>query len=379
MTAPGLYIHIPYCRAKCGYCAFYSTPLGSAPAPADYCARVLAHLRMMRTSLETDEPFQSLFIGGGTPTVYPGAALAELIEASRQIFSFVAHPEITVETNPNTCTLAALREIRAAGANRLSIGVQAFDDLLLAKLGRSHSRQEAIQAVHAGRQAGFANINLDLMYGLPGQGLGEWRQTLTTALAQEPEHLALYELSIEEGTPFAALAQEGRLALPDDDQVAEMAAEADALLAARGFERYEISNFARPGRRCLHNLNYWQNGFYVGAGAAAVSGLAGVRLANVADTELYMALVQSGRAPYREAEILSNAASFRESVIVGLRMLDGVSLAALQQRYGLEPRHYYGATLQRFVARGLVAIDQHHMRLTAKALPVANQVLSELV
>lgn len=378
MSGPGLYIHIPYCRSKCSYCAFYSTPIPAGSAPAEYCTSVQKHLEQSSACFGR-QVLQSLFIGGGTPTVCSGQDLADLIQTSMRCFRFADLPEITVETNPNSCTLQSLQKIRVAGVNRLSIGVQSFDDALLARLGRTHSVRDVEGAMHAARQAGFENINLDLMYGLPGQEVEQWQRTLSAAVHLKPEHLALYELSVEEGTPLAARIADGSWALPDEDTVGFMAEEAYAFLAAHGFERYEISNFARPGRRCLHNINYWQNGSYLGVGAAAVSCFDGVRLTNVADTALYVALVQKGRAPYSEGEILSNEASFRESVIMGMRMLEGVSLAALKRRYDMSPQHYYGATLQRFIDQGLVAIDQGSMRLTAKALPVANQVLSALV
>ncbi len=378
MAGLGLYIHIPYCRSKCGYCSFNSWPW-SGEGPADYLDAVVAEMAMLSEGWGVGRVFSSLFIGGGTPTVYGGPALSRLLAACRQHFCWIDQPEITIETNPNTVSAANLASYRAAGANRLSIGVQVFDDRLLAGIGRSHSTAQAIQSVTLARQAGFTNLNLDLIYGLPTQGLDDWQHSLNAALDLSPDHLALYELSIEPGTLFAERQAQGKLPLPDDDTVAEMAALGHALLAKQGYLRYEISNYALPGAQCLHNLNYWQNGSYVGLGAGAVSSFDGLRLKNIDPPTGYMARIKAGLVAFQEGEALSLDASFRESIIMGLRLVAGVSLAALQQRYGLEPLTYYGKTLEKLRAHGLIELDEEHMCLTAKALPIANQVLTELV
>lgn len=378
MTGLGLYIHIPYCRSKCGYCSFNSVPW-PGDGPDDYLDAVLAEMAQVAGGWGSDRVFTSLFIGGGTPTVYDGRALARLLAACRTQFCWIDDPEITIETNPNTVTAANLASSRAAGANRLSIGVQAFDDRLLAVIGRSHSVAQAVQAVTLARQTGFSNLNLDLIYGLPTQSLDEWRQSLNAALDLSPDHLALYELTIETGTLFAERQSRGELPLPDDDTVAEMAELGHELLARHGYLRYEISNYARPGAECRHNQNYWQNGSYVGLGAGAVSSFDGLRLKNIDNPAEYMARVQAGSVAFQDGEALGLSASFRETVIMGLRMLAGVSLASLRQRYGIEPQTYYGETLKKLRDRGLVEVDDERLWLTPKGLPVANQVLSELV
>lgn len=374
----GLYIHIPFCRSKCGYCAFNSQAWPGA-GPDHYLEAVRLEMRRVAEGWAAGRLFTTLFIGGGTPTVYSGEALASLLADCLSAFQWVESPEITIETNPNTVTADSLAACRAAGANRLSIGVQAFDDRLLAAIGRSHSGGQAVQAVALAREAGFTNLNLDLIYGLPGQTLAEWHESLGIALELGPEHLALYELSVEPGTPFAERQARGELSLPDDDSLAEMEALAHPLLPRYGYQRYEISNFARPGYRCRHNLNYWQNGPYLGLGAGAVSSFDGLRLKNLDDPETYEARIRAGQPAFEEGEALGLAPSFRESVIMGLRLIDGVELAPLFARYGLEPRIYYGETLERLLERGLIATDEKRLWLTAKALPVAHQVLSQLV
>jgi len=378
MPGVGLYIHIPFCRSKCAYCAFNSRACAGAPPPA-YLEALRLELTRVAAGWAADRVFTSIFIGGGTPTIYPGADLAGLLAECRRLLRFGEDPEITVETNPNTVTAESLSALAAAGVNRLSIGVQSFSDPVLAASGRSHSAAQAVAAVALAREVGFVNLNLDLIYGLPSQTLAAWRESLGTALGLSPEHLALYELSVEPDTPFAEREARGELLLPGDDSLAEMEAVAQEMLAAHGFRRYEISNFARPGSECRHNLNYWHNGPYLGLGAGAVSSFDGLRLKNLEDPEAYGARIRSGRPAFQEGEALSLAASFRESVIMGLRLLDGVSLTDLRQRYGLDPGTYYGETLTRLKDRGLIGMDGERLWLTDQALPVANQVLSELV
>ena len=376
---PGLYIHIPFCRSRCGYCAFTSYPCLDAP-PADYLAAVEREAaRMAASPWAQARQFGTLFIGGGTPTIYEAEELAGMLRTLRSSFVFVDQAEITVEANPNTVTPEKLATLRAAGVNRLSLGVQSFSDRLLTAIGRSHTQAEAMAAIQAARAAGFDNLNLDLIYGLPGQTLADLRESLVIALECFPEHLALYELMVEPGTPLARGVEEGRITLPDDDRMAEMESMAQELLAARGYQRYEIANYARPGYECRHNLNYWHNGSYVGLGASSVSCLSGLRLKSVADPAHYASLVEAGEAPYTEAEALGLEARFRESVIMGLRLLEGVSLPRLAARFGLTPQAYYGTTLERLVERGLLVFSGDFMRLSDQALPVAHQVLAELV
>jgi oxygen-independent coproporphyrinogen-3 oxidase len=375
----GLYIHIPFCRTRCGYCAFNSQALAGAVAPVVYLEAVELELARLAQGWVADRLCTSLFIGGGTPTIYPGAALVRLLDRCRGQLLFAEDMEITVESNPNTVTLASLTALVAGGVNRLSIGVQSLSDRLLTTIGRSHNAAQAMAAVALARQAGFANINLDLIYGLPSQTLADWRTTLETALELAPQHLALYELSVEPGTPFAERAAQGALPLPDDDLMAEMELLAQGLLATHGYQRYEISNYARPGYECRHNLNYWHNGSYLGLGAGAVSSFDGLRLTNLHDPAAYMARIERGLPAFDEGEALGLNASFRESVIMGLRLLAGVQRAALMARYGLDPVSYYGDTVTRLLARGLLALDEERMWLTDRALPVAHQVLAELV
>lgn len=375
----GLYLHIPFCRTMCSYCAFTSFPCPDRP-PAGYPKAVARQLELLSTHpLVKELTFGSLYLGGGTPTIYGAEPLAGLIEQARSRLTLAGELEVSVETNPNTVTPATLSQLRLAGVNRLSIGVQSFADEVLAVIGRSHSAGEAHRAIRAAREAGFANLNLDLIYGLPAQTPARWRATLEATLAHRPEHLSLYELMIEEGTPFAARAERGELPLPDEDEVLEMEETARTLLGAHGYRRYEISNYAQAGCECRHNINYWQNGDYLGLGAGAVSGLAGLRIKSVEDPALFARLLAEGVLPWAEGEGLSPAARFRETVIMGLRMIAGLVVSEVEARCGLALEEVYGEVLVRLTAEGLVALEDDQLRLTARALPVANQVLSQLV
>lgn len=375
---PSLYLHIPFCKTRCAYCSFNSYACPSPPAA--YLAALADQIRYWSGHAWCRErTFATLFIGGGTPTFYSGSELAGLVRQCLELFHFSEDPEITVEANPNTVSVQSLTALRKSGVNRLSIGVQAFSDRLLAGLGRSHTVTEAGLAIKAARRAGFANINLDLMYGLPGQSTTAWRDTLVHALEYEPEHLACYELTIEEGTPFAGLLEKGNLALPAEEEALAMADLTHDLLAQAGLARYEISNYAASGRECRHNLNYWRNGAYLGLGAGAVSCLSGVRFGTVKEPEAFTGLIQAGQLPLAEAECLPLAARFRESVVMGLRMLGGVSCVQLRQQFGLTPTGYYGNILEDLQQQGLVAVSEESLLLTERGLPVANQVLARLV
>lgn len=375
---PGLYLHIPFCKSRCAYCSFNS--YACQVPPAAYLAALAGQIRYWAEQEWCRERrFATLFIGGGTPTIYEGSELAALVNLCRTSFNFREDAEITVEANPNTVSVQALTELRRAGVNRLSLGVQAFSDRLLAALGRSHTVAEAEIAIKAARQAGFTNLNLDLMYGLPGQSVADWQDSLAQAIVHGPEHLACYELTIEEETPFGRLVERGELLLPREEAALAMAELTHDLVAQGGLARYEISNYAAPGRECRHNLNYWRNGDYLGLGAGAVSCLSGFRFSTVAEPEPFTGLVQKGELPFVEGECLPLAARFRESVVMGLRMIQGVSFAPLQRRFGLTPPSYYGKILDDLQQQGLVAVSPDSLHLTKAGLPVANQVLAQLV
>lgn len=374
-----IYLHVPFCRTKCLYCAFNSHA-GREDLIAPYCAALYREIeRMAGHPWCRGRSFFSLYIGGGTPTICSAAQLAGLVENCLASFRFTIDPEITVEANPNTLSAPKLAALRAAGVSRLSIGVQSFAPEQLVRLGRSHTVEDARQAMALARDAGFANINLDLMYALPGQTATDWRQTLATAVALGPEHLSLYELMVEEKTPLAALVARGEISLPSEDEAADMEEITAALLVEQGYRRYEISNYAREGYQCRHNINYWRNRSWLGLGAGATGSLSGTRGTNVADPLDYVQRINSDQEPYRSMEGLCRQAHFRETMIMGLRMLAGVSINELEQRFAISPLVYYGATLEKLLMQGLMVQDKDFLRLSETALPIANRILAQLV
>lgn len=376
----GLYLHIPFCRSKCQYCSFFSF----APQPGEIEALVAALQQQIVQTAALPEVqelgFVSLFFGGGTPSLLAPEILADLLALCRRLFAWsVEEPEISIEVNPGTIDGQGLAALRRAGFNRLSIGVQSLDDAELRRLGRIHSRDQALATITAARDAGFANLSCDLMYGLPGQTADSWVHTLEEILACAPQHLSLYELTAEEGTPLWDQVQHHQGVLPPEDTVLEMMAMTEALVDQGGWPRYEISNYALPRDQCRHNLNYWHNGSYLGLGPGAVSALGGERRAAVADLAGYCRRVGLGQSVWDEVERLEVEAAFRETVVMGLRMTAGVSLTTLKQRFGIELMAYYGSVLPRLFEQGVLVLEGDRLRLSRRGLAVANRVMAELV
>ena len=372
----GLYLHVPFCLRKCAYCSFYST--AGRQDYHRYLAAVRQQLALFARS-PSNQPLSSIFFGGGTPTMLPPAALCSLLSQCCQHFPCSAAAEISLEANPATVTQPALDALRQAGFNRISIGIQSLQDDELQCLGRPHSAADAVETVRRARAAGFSNISIDLMYGLPQQTLSSWQETLAHAMHLAPQHISIYELTIEDGTPFARQQEQGQLAVPDEDSILRMLEHTQAMTAAAGFSRYEISNYALPGFACRHNLNYWQGGEWLGLGPSAVSSLDGSRYTAVADLASFCARIERGEDVWEDKETLSSEAAFRESVVIGLRLTAGVSLAALRCRFGLDALAYYGPTLTRLINLGMLEINADQLRLTAHGLLLANTVMAELV
>ena len=380
----GIYVHIPFCRTRCPYCSFVSSPdVGEVIKSAYMQALMRQAVQMAGHPWCASRQFDSLFVGGGTPSVVDVEQLASFVQEILSLYRFRSavgdRPELSLEANPNTVDRAMLDRLRKAGVNRLSIGAQSFSDDMLAAIGRSHSGQDVLDAVEHARSAGFDNLSLDLMYGLPGQTLENWQETLEKALELVPEHLSVYELTVEQGTPFGELEKQGSLNLPPEDETASMFELAGQELTGAGYEHYEISNYARPGGQCMHNVNYWENGSYLGLGAGAVSCFSGFRVNSVAEPRRYAEMIYRNTRPFQDGEFLGLAPRFRETVIMGLRMIAGIAVQKLQDRFGLTPQDYYGDTLNRLIQQGLLIEQGSRIRLTDKGLPIANQVLSVLV
>lgn len=328
---------------------------------------------------EQQRSLTSIFFGGGTPTVLPPETLGRLLADCLTQFPCADEPEISIEVNPATIDARGLALLRRAGFNRLSIAVQSLNEAELQQLGRLHSAADAVRTVQEAREAGFANINLDLMYGLPRQNIHAWQKTLYQILELRPEHLSVYELTVEAGTPFARKQEQGTLSLPDEEIVLLMLDKTQRLLEQNGLQRYEISNYAVSGRRCRHNINYWRNGEYFGLGAGAVAFLDKTRCTAIADAEQFCAYLETGREAWAEKEKLDQETAFRETVITGLRMLEGISLQELQDRFGIDAAEYYDSTLERLVQQGMIDITGKYMRLTAQGMLLADTVMADLV
>ena len=372
-----LYLHIPFCTSKCGYCSFASVA-GHDHLHARYCR---ALVREIESTPETARrPLSTLFIGGGTPSVLDDVLLSQILTACAEVFGFARDAEVTLETNPESLIRCDIAGLQRHGVNRLSIGIQSFNDQELAVLGRAHDARQALRAIQAAQRSGIDTISLDLMYGLPGQTAESWRATLCRAIECSPQHLSIYQLSIEDTTPFSRMHGRGELQLPDEDEVLAMDDGTARYCARAGFDRYELSNYRRPHCECRHNLVYWRNEDYLGCGAAAVSYVAGERCSRVADPLDYCLRIEAGASPVSFREHLDRQAAFRETVVMGLRLSEGVSERRLDRRFGCGLHDIYGDGLAALVADDLLEHDgDGQWRLTGRGRQLANVVMRALV
>lgn len=372
VTSRALYIHLPFCRRKCGYCSFVSCAgrEGAIPAYLDALRREIA-------ARADGSTVPSVFFGGGTPSLLSASQVETVVTTVREHFDVQKDAEITLEANPGTVEERYLADLRRAGVNRLSLGVQRFDTAALKMLGRIHTVAEAREACAAARRAGFANVNLDLMYGLPGDDPASWRRSLEAAVELGPEHLSLYALTLEPETPLGLAAAAAEVPPLDPDLAADQYELAEDLLEAAGYTHYEISNWARPGRECRHNLVYWDNEPYLGFGAAAHSSENGRRYANTNDLDEYIAA--SGVAPLSLDETLDGPTRRAETVILGLRQGGGIDLAALSRRLGVDVAAEYLARFAELAAAGLLERAGGRLRLTRRGRLLGNEVFWRLL
>ena len=369
----GIYVHVPFCIAKCRYCDFVSRPL-AAGALEPYLA---ALEREIAAAPEAGRQAGTVFFGGGTPSILSGRQLGRLLEAVGAAFAVEPGAEISIEANPGTLTAAKAADFKALGVNRVSLGVQSLDDELLARSGRRDTRRDALAAFELLRAAGFDNIGIDLIHGLPRQSPSIWRRDLARAIDLGPEHLSLYALGIEAGTPFAADLAAGRLELPAEREELEMLALARELTARAGYERYEISNFARPGRHCRHNLDCWRLGEYRGFGAGAHSFLrspAPLRLANTPDIDGYVRRVASGEDAVAMREEPSPRQFAGEALMLGLRTADGVDETAFAGEHGAAPAALFPEAAALCGENGWTESGGGRLRLTESGILFSNEI-----
>ncbi|MGE5653862.1 MAG: radical SAM family heme chaperone HemW [Bacillota bacterium] len=376
----GLYVHIPFCLSKCYYCDFNSYA-GCADLVEPYLNQLEDEAAYYgRDPRVADRMVATIFVGGGTPTILSPAQLERVGRLLQDRFRLTPNVEWTVEANPKTLSLEKLQTLRAMGVNRLSLGVQAMDDRLLRAIGRVHSVDDVAEQVRLVRAAGFANLSLDLIYGLPEQSLADWERTLEAALRLEPEHISAYGLKVEDDTPFAAAQAAGTLELPGEDHEVAMYRLCQSVLLAAGFEQYEISNFALPGRECQHNLLYWGNHEYLGLGAGAYSFLNHHRFAHERSlTEYLKRWQEEKRPPISEDELLSPELERAETVFLGLRRRSGISDGEFSRRFGHSLFTAYGEEIDRLMRQQLLERCGDSIRLTETGLMVSNQVFMEFL
>ena len=380
MTPFSLYVHIPYCDSKCPYCDFNSYAAKRWPE-ADYCDALIAEMTAAAAEPSwRDGALQTIFMGGGTPSLFAPQSIGTILAAARRLWpSSAAQIEITLEANPGTVDRAKLRGFLDAGVNRISFGVQSFHPAHLQRLGRIHSAAQAIDAIGDARAAGFANLNLDLMFAVPGQTVEEWEADLATAVALAPDHISAYSLTYEDGTAFGAQRKSGLLTPVMEEVEVAMFTRTRELLAAHGFAAYEISNFARPERACAHNLNYWRAGPYLGVGAGAHSFAAapsrGRRWANEKSPTQYLARVGADAHARVSEEMLSAEQARGEFVFLNLRCSDGFAAAAFFKRCAID----FGAAFPHaatFVRDGFLELVDGRWRLTARGLLFADSIFA---
>lgn len=374
-----LYIHIPFCVRKCLYCAFTSTD--DAPLATDeYVALLLREMEIRAGALAYPPRATTLYLGGGTPSLLEPSLVGSIIECAERLFRLDPAAEVTLEANPGTVTAASLAGYRDSGVNRLSLGVQSLDDRMLARLGRVHTAQDVREAFDLARRVGFDNIGIDLIHGLPGQDLDHWRDQIQQAVALCPDHISAYGLTVEEGTPLARLEEEGLLALPDEENAAAMFEETGEVLAAAGYEQYEIANFALPERRSRHNQVYWRRGNYLGFGAGAHSFLRepspGLRWRNPDDLGVYGSLLAEGVLPECDRARLAEGDAMAEWLFLGLRMLEGVEEEQFRAEFGVPLAQIHDPAIERLCAAGLLAREGGRLRLTRRGVILSNRVFA---
>jgi len=370
---PSLYVHIPFCLKRCIYCDFVSGLYNQKKAE-----HYVQALKKELTNIPSQTVFSTLFIGGGTPTILSSDLLTDIITAIFDSFQFSTEYEATIEANPGTLDRDKLTLIRSGGINRISMGVQSLNDDELSFLGRIHTSEGAEQAVHLVKETGFDNIGIDLIYGIPGQSLPSWKNTLAKAVELETQHISAYELTIEKGTALDTMLRstEGTIPSIDEDRIIEMYEYTIGYLTSRGYIHYEISNFALPGYLCRHNMNYWNRGEYYGVGLGAHSFTGSMRFSNTDNFDTYVHNLSVNRSPVREEELITDEKALVEILFLGLRKTEGINLHAVNKFLGQDMEKRFHKEIMELREAGLIHINPSSttLRLTRKGLALSNEV-----
>lgn len=375
-----LYIHIPFCIKKCAYCDFLSEP-GSEETIQSYVDALKKEI-MSHQGTAQNYRVETVFFGGGTPSVLRGEQMREIFAALRETFDIAEDAEISMEANPGTVTAEKLQIYRSVGINRISFGLQSAKDEELKLLGRIHTYDEFLESYMLARQCGFDNINVDLISAIPGQSLESWEETLQKIIELQPEHISAYSLIIEEGTPFAEVYGEGcprENELPGEAEERVIYRRTRELLAGAGYHRYEISNYAKDGKECKHNLGYWERKDYLGMGLGASSLLENTRFHNTQCMDIYLACSGKPEQIRCDVEILSETEQMEEFIFLGLRKMQGISVKEYKEYFGKTLQQCYGKNVRRMENEGMLAMDGEYLKLTEKGIDVSNYVFAEIL
>ncbi len=373
----GLYLHFPFCLRKCYYCDFLSYQ-GMKEWIEPYINALCTELREWKQHL-SDCRVQTIYLGGGTPTIISAEKLAYVLDVCTSSFHVQENAEITIEGNPGTIRREQLSLLKRAGVNRLSIGLQAWQAKHLETLGRIHGSEDFVNSVDMARNAGFDNINVDVMFGLPDQTLDEWMETLNRVCMLGIEHVSMYSLKVEEGTMLHTWFSQGKICLPTHEEDRNMYYSGRDFLCQHGLEQYEISNFALPGRESSHNLIYWNNEEYIGCGNGAHSHFNNERFSNLSHIKDYIDAVITGTSRIEYRERISEADQRFETIMLNLRMVKGISKKSFAQRFGKDIHYYYGDVIRKLVDKKMLVEDEEYIRLTLRGMDVQNSVLLEFM
>lgn len=378
-----LYIHIPFCVKKCNYCDFLSFPSGTEQQEK-YALQLIKELTF-RSPLCGEYAVSSVFIGGGTPSIISEKLIAEIMQTIDKYYYVKPDMEVTIECNPASAMRHKFTAYRNAGINRLSIGLQSADNAELKMLGRIHTFEDFLKSYQSARMEGFTNINIDLINCFPMQSIKTWKKTLRNVLMLKPEHVSVYNLIVEEGTPFYDMREKGLLLMPTEEEQAEIDSFTAECMARYGFGRYEFSNYSRPGRECRHNIGYWTGVPYIGFGIGAASYFGGMRWKNTSDIGEYMEIDLGGDADeacgrlMKDTVKLTRENRMEEFMFLGMRMLQGVSAGDFRKNFAAEIENVFGAPLKKGIEQGLIEAEGDRYRLTKRGIEVSNVVLSEFL